>query len=100
MVAPGHRLRGLKVGKARHHPVCPRLCLCQQGTDQCQKATFRCIKLIADPEFEICRHLVIARPAGVQAARRFTDDLFQAGLDVHVNVFEGCRKFESPALDL
>lgn len=82
-MAPSHRLRGLQVGEARHYPIGARLSLRQKRADQRQEAAFGCVQLVAHPQFEIGRHLVIAAAARVQAARRLADDFLQAGLHVH-----------------
>ena len=55
---------------------------------------------IAHPEAEIGRHLVVAAPPGVQAPAGIADALGEAGLDVHVDVFEGLAEREGPRLDL
>ena len=78
-MAPGHRLGGLQMGKARHDPI--RACL-------------------GLPQAKVRRHLVIPGPARVQTACWLTDDLFQARLDIHVNVFKFGAKGEIARLDL
>ena len=100
VMAPCHGLRGLQVRKARHDPVGPRFGLRQKGLHQRGQAGNGGIALVADPEAEIDRHLIVARPRGVQAACGFADDLFQPRLDVHVDVFEIGAEGEVSALDL
>ena len=99
-MAPGHRLRHLQMGKAGHGPIRPRLGLAQQRTDQRQQARFCGIQLIAHPEFEIGCHLIVARPPRVQTPCRLADHLFQAGFDVHVDVFQRGGELEGAVLDL
>ena len=55
---------------------------------------------VAHPQAEIGRHLVVARARGVQAAGGFADDFLEAGLDVHVDVFERGLELEPAGLDL
>ena len=43
---------------------------------------------VADEQLEVGRDLVVARARGVQPARRLADQLGQAVLDMHVDVFE------------
>ena len=88
MVTPCHRLGGLQMGKARHHPICPRLGLRQERPHQFGQPGNRRIALVAHPEPEIHRHLIIARPGGVQAACGGADHLFQPGFHIHVDVFQ------------
>ncbi len=85
---PGHRLRSLQMGKTRHHPIGTRLGLLQKGLHQRLNAFNGRIGLIADPKTKIRRHLVIAAAARVQPARRRADYLFQALLNIHVNIFQ------------
>ena len=99
-MAPSDRLRGLQMGETGHDPIGPGLCLVQQRLDQRQQSAFGGVELVAGPQLEICRHLIVARPARVQTPCRFADDFFQARLDVHVNVFQRGRIREGAALDL
>ncbi len=99
-MAPCHRLRGLKMGEARHHPIGPGLglrekCLLQRG----QPLDGR-IALVANPEPEIGRHLVVPRPRRVKPPGGRADHLLQPRLHIHVDVFERARKGEVSALDL
>ena len=65
MMAPGDGLRGLKMGKSRHHPIHARLCLAQQCPHQRKKRTVQRVELITDPHPKIDRHLIIARACRV-----------------------------------
>ena len=100
VVAPGHRLCGLEVCEAGHDPVGSGLGLPQQRLDQRQQPGFGGIELVADPEAEIGRHLVVARARGVQAACGFADQGLEPGLDVHVDVFQRGGKLEAARFDL
>ena len=100
MVTPGDRLCGLKVGKAGHHPIRTRLGLPQKGRLQGGQASNRTVGLIAHPKAKIDGHLIIARTARMQAASGLSDQVFQAGLDIHMDVFQRRGKFERAAFDL
>jgi hypothetical protein len=54
----------------------------------------------ADPEPEIGCHLIVARARGMQPPGRRPDQLGQARLDVHVNVFKLALEFELARFDL
>ena len=99
-MAPCHRLGGLQMGEARHHPVRPRLGLSQQRADQRPAALHRGIALIAHPQAEIGRHLVVAAARGVQAAGGLADQFLQARFHVHVDVLEVGAEGKVAALDL
>ena len=99
-MAPGDRLRGLQMREAWHHPVGTGLGLRQGGADQRLQPGDRGIALVANPQAEVRRHLVVAAAGGVQPARGLADHLAQAGLDIHVNVLEVGAEAESAALDL
>ena len=53
-----------------------------------------------DPEPEIGRHLIVARARGMQPPRRRADQLGEAALHVHMDVFQRPLEFELAALDL
>ena len=58
------------------------------------------IDRLPDPQPEIGRDLIIARARGMQPPRRRTDQLGEAALHVHMDVFERPLEFELAALDL
>ena len=74
--------------------------LSQQRLHQRKDAALGRVALVAHPQTKVGRHLVVARARGVQAARGLADDLFQPGLDVHVDVFERSGKREVTPFDL
>ena len=100
VMPPCHGLRRLQMGEARHDPIRPGLGLGKEGADQRLEPRDRGIALVAHPETEIHRHLIVARPGGVQAPCRFADDLFQAGFHVHVDVFQLCPEREDARFNL
>ena len=100
VMAPGDGLRGLQMGEAGHHPIGTRLGLGEEGAHQGGEALDRGVALVAHPEAEIDGHLIVARARGVQAACGGADQVFQAGFDVHVDVFERGREGEIPGLNL
>jgi len=54
---------------------------------------------IANPETEIERDLIVARARRVKPPRHGSDQLREARFDIHMNIFEGARKFECSRLD-
>ena len=55
------------------------------------------VNRVPDIEAEIRGDLVIARARRMQTAGGFADNVLQALLDIHVNVFQRCRKGERAA---
>ena len=100
MMAPCHRLGGLQMGEPRHHPICPRLGLAYKGPHQFGQPGNRRVALVAHPQPEIHRHLIVAAAPRVQPLARLTDDLGQTAFHVQVNILERRRKGELPPLDL
>jgi len=58
------------------------------------------VNRVPDIEAEIRGDLVIARARRVKPSGGFADNVLQALLDIHVNVFKGCRKAECAGFDL
>ena len=100
VMPPCHRLGGLQMGKARHHPVRPRLGLRQERPHQFGQPGNRRIALVAHPKPEIDGHLIIAAPPGVQPLARLADNLGQAAFHVQVNILQRGGKGKLPPLDL
>ena len=99
MMAEGHRLRRLQMGEAGHHGagVLKRLF----GERQLQIGELRVERVdrVAHPEPEIERDLVVARARGMQPPGGGADQIGEALLDIHMNVFERAREGESSGLD-
>lgn len=55
---------------------------------------------VTDIETEVGRDLVVARARGMQAAGGGTDQLGQAALDVHMDIFERALEREVALADL
>ena len=93
-MAERHRLRGLQMGKARHHGrgMLDRP-LDQRALERGQRR-IQFIDRIADIEAEIGRHLVVARARGMQPACGGTDQFAQPVLDIHVNVLQSALEIE------
>ena len=87
-MAPCHRLCHLKMGEPGHDHIGAGLGLCQQRTDQCRQCRIHRIKLIPNPKLEIRCHLIVARPTRVQTPGRFTDQILEARLHIHVDIFQ------------
>jgi hypothetical protein len=100
VVPEGQRLRRLQMGEAGHDRASMGLCLVEKGVLQALQLHIQRVDLVADPESEIGRHLIVARACRVQPPGRIADQLPQPGLDVHVDVFEGRGETEFTALDL
>jgi hypothetical protein len=60
----------------------------------------RRVALVAHPQPEIDRHLIIAAPPRVQPLARIPDDLGQPALHIQVNILQRGGKGELPPLDL
>ena len=96
----GHRLCGLQVGKAGHDGV-------RLGFGETQQALLQAcdfaedeVDLIAQPQANVGRHLVVARAAGVQLLAGDADAVGQPGFDIHVHVFQIDAPIEAAGLDL
>ena len=99
VMAGGHRLRRLEMRKTRHDPICMGVRLVDQSLLQAGKGGVGGIDRIAHPEAEISRHLIVARPCGMQPPRRIADPVGQPRFDIHVNVFELRPEIEFTRLD-
>ncbi len=100
MMPEGHRLRRLQMGEARHRVGGMLGSAVGQGAHDVGKLGVDAVDRVADPKAEIRRHLVVARPPGVQPPPGIADPLGEPRLDVHVDVFEVGREAECPGLDL
>ena len=100
VMAEGHRLRGLQMGQAGHHRagVLQRL-LGQRPLEGGERRIER-VDLIAHPQAEIGRHLVVARARGVQPPGGGADQFGKPALHVHVDVFQRALEGELARLDL
>ena len=88
MVAERHRLARLEVGKARHHAFGMFFgAVDQRGFERVDPGQ-RLVDRSAHEQFKVGRDLVVARARGVEPPGGLADDLRQAMLDMHVNVFE------------
>src|SRR5690606_37598454 len=58
------------------------------------------VDLVAQPQADVGGHLVVAAAAGVQLLAGDADAVGQAGLDVHVHVFQVDAPVEGAGLDL
>ena len=99
-MAEGDRLRALQMREAGHDGVGEGLGLRGQRELQGAQLAVDLVDGVAHPEAEIGRHLVVARARRVQPPGRIADQLAQARLDVHVDVFERARELEAALGDL
>ena len=88
MVAQRHRLRRLQMGKARHHGVGMILRPRHQRALEANKASLHLINGVAHPEAKVGRYLVIAAARRVQPTGHRADQLRQARLRHHMDVFQ------------
>ena len=99
MMAEGHRLGRLKVGEAGHDVAGVKRRLVDENRLEVAHLSVEVVDRVAHPEAEIERHLIVARPRGVQTPGFRPDDLGQPRLDIHMNVLERAREREGAALD-
>src|SRR5690348_3400552 len=100
MMTEGHGLRGLQMGKARHHgPGMFGRARDQRVLERCERL-IRLVDGVADVELEICRDLVVARARGMQPPRGRPDQFAEPALDIHMNVLERALEIEGTLADL
>ena len=99
MMAEGDGLRGLQMGKARHHG--PGMFQRAAGQRMLEGGQRRIglVDGVADIEPEIGRDLVVARPRGVQPSRGRPDQFGKPALDIHMDVFERALELERALAD-
>jgi len=90
----GHRLRALKMGEAGHDGRGLGLGAFDQRGLQVLDARVQGVDGAPNPQLEVRRHLIVARPRRVQAARGRADQRRQAVFHVHVDVFQSTLEFE------
>ena len=88
MMTERHRLARLEVGEARHDGGGMLLGAIQQRSLQCVDPGQRAVDRATHEQFEIRRHLIVARPRGVKLARDRPDQFGQALFDVHMDILE------------
>ena len=88
VMAERHRLRDLQVREAGHGAFGMFLGAFDEHALQFTDGVDGFVAGIADPQPEVGRNLVVARSRRVQAARGGADQLAEAMLDSHVDVFE------------
>ena len=99
-MAPRHRLCRLQMREPGHHPVRAGFGLLDKRPLQRPDAGNCRIALVPHPKPKIGRDLVIPAPRGMKPSRRRTDQLVQARLDVHVDVFKRGLKPELAGVNL
>ena len=100
MMTEGHRLRGLHMRQARHHGGGVVERLLRQRTLKAHERRIERVDLVAHPQPEIGRYLVVARTRGMQPPGRFPDQFGEPALNVHVDVFQRPLEREFAARDL
>ena len=100
MVAEGDGLGDLQMGIAGHHRRGVALGLLDEGGLQRLHVPLAAVDGGAQPEANVCRDLVVAGARRVQTPGIRPDDLGEARLDIHVDVFAVAPEREASALDL
>ena len=96
MVAEGHRLRSLQVGKAGHYCSGVGLCPLNQCRLDCAQSGVSSVDCVADPEPEIGRYLIITRTRRMQPSGGIRPgDFGQARLYIHVDIFQRGLELEA-----
>ena len=100
VVAEVDRLRPLEMRVARHRPVGVALREVRERAHQLAQAPPRTLGLLAHEQRHVRRHLVVARPRGVELASYRPGDLGQPALDRHVDVLVPRVEGKRPGLEL
>ena len=95
-MAKGHRLGGLQMRETGHDGGVMPLGLFDKRGLQVAQLTVDGVNRAAHPQAEVGGHLVVSRPPGVQPPGGVANFFAQAGLDIHVNVFQSAREDETP----
>ncbi len=99
MVAESDGLGGLQMGEAGHRAGRVGGRGGGEGVHEVGELGVDAVGGVAHPEAEIGGDLVVAAAGGVEAAAGIADAVGQAGLDVHVDVFEGGVESEAAGFD-
>jgi hypothetical protein len=99
-MAERHRLGNLQVRESGHDRTRVRLGQIEQSAHQACHQRADGVDFVAQVQADIGCHLIVARTAGMQPFADISNDLDEAGLDVHVDVFEGDRPLQFAGLDL
>ena len=100
MMAEGDGLGHLQVREPRHDGVGVLLGQINQGALQIGQQAMQQVNLLAQPQADIGRHLVVAGARGVQPLARIAHQFGQPFLDVQVHVFEVELPCKAPLLDV
>ena len=100
MLRKRDRLRPLQMRVAGHDGLLVFLCLFAENRFQLQQVFNHGRNFVPEVEAEIERDLIVAASCRVQALSRVSDSLCQKRLDVHVDIFVVCRKFDVPRFDI
>lgn len=95
-----HGLGQLQMGETGHDGIKTHLGLIEQCRLQFLQFKIMPLQRSAHPEAERGRYLIVAGTGSVQPPRRLADNLLEAGLQIHVNVFIFVAEGESPFLQL
>src|SRR6266550_2867568 len=100
MVAESHWLRDLQMRKAGHDAIGMCLGLTEKRALTFPERGIEAVDCVANPETKNGRHLIVARPRGVQAARHRPDQLGEPRLDIEMDVLVLVAEDKAPRLDL
>ena len=98
-MAEGHGLRRLEMREARHDGRGVFLGAGEQRNLKSSELFVEVVDGVADIEFEIERHLIVARTRRVKPSRRRADQVGKPRFDIHVDVFKLALEGETAALD-
>ena len=87
-MAEGDGLGRLQVCHSRHDRRGMPVRLANQGFLETGEGVIEMIEVIAQPQAQVRRDLVVARTRRVQTPGRLTDEVGETGLDVHVDIFQ------------
>ncbi|MBA7474792.1 hypothetical protein ES707_10147 [subsurface metagenome] len=100
MMAEGDGLSGLQMREAGHHGCGVLQRALHQRLLERGERGLGLVDDVADEQPEVGRDLVVARTRRVQAAGGGADQLGQAALDVHMNIFKRALEREIALADL
>ena len=100
MLRKCNRLRPLQMRVAGHDGLLVFLCLFAENRFQLQQVFNHGRNFVPEVEAEIERDLIVAASCRVQTLSGVPDSLGQKRLDIHVDIFVVCGKFDRSRLNV